>query len=170
MTFYSLIWPRIILNFNPRHNTESKHMYIWYISTITTNPPDSTIWPMFNLWWPLEGLDIHRCGICKQFPIFSGICHQNWFTRWRSRAVSRFSFILLSSSTTWSSHLVFRCSVTSEGLSEDVWFIRMSNIDCVTKQITFSVVFWVPPTQMTTYDQKFGTMIERIWRILWYIN
>ena len=33
--------------------------------------------------------------------------------------------------------------------------------DCV-----FSDVFWVPPTQMTTYDQKFGMkMIARTWRI-----
>ena len=33
MTFCDLIWPQIILNFNFRQNCESKHMYIWCIST-----------------------------------------------------------------------------------------------------------------------------------------
>jgi len=52
-TFNDLIWPQLILNFNRQQNSESKHIYIWYIST---DRPDLTtfwrIWPKFDLWWP----------------------------------------------------------------------------------------------------------------------
>ena len=57
-TFYGLIIPRIILNFNCRQNSESKHMYLWYIST---NRPDLTPIgrnrPQFDLWWPQSTLE-----------------------------------------------------------------------------------------------------------------
>ena len=33
MTFYDLIWPQLILNFDSRQNSKSKNMNIWYIST-----------------------------------------------------------------------------------------------------------------------------------------
>ena len=48
-------------------------------------------------------------------------------------------------------------------------------IDDATKQMWliafFRMFFRVPPTQMTTYDQKFGMkMIARTWRLLLFIN
>ena len=48
-------------------------------------------------------------------------------------------------------------------------------IDDVTIQTTlfafFQWFFGLPPTQMSTYDQKFGMkMIARTWRIFWNIN
>ena len=48
-------------------------------------------------------------------------------------------------------------------------------IDDATKQMTliafFRMFFRVPPTQMSTYDQKFGMkMIARTWRLLLLIN
>jgi len=54
MTFYGLIWSQIILNFNSRQNSESKHMYIGYISTnradLTPNWTDLTqVWPLMTL-------------------------------------------------------------------------------------------------------------------------
>ena len=47
------------------------------------------------------------------------------------------------------------------------WLCHKTNvIYCV-----FRLFFEVPPTQMTTYDQKFGMkMIARTWRIFWSIN
>ena len=45
MTLYDLIWPQIILNFNPRQTSEPKHMYIGYISN---TPPDLTLIRRFD--------------------------------------------------------------------------------------------------------------------------
>ena len=39
MKLYDLIYPQIVFNFNPRQTSESKHMYIGYISN---TPPDLT--------------------------------------------------------------------------------------------------------------------------------
>ena len=50
VTFYDIIWPQIILNLNSRPNSESKHMYIWYISI---SRPDST--PIGQVWPGLAG-------------------------------------------------------------------------------------------------------------------
>ena len=91
MTLYSLIWPQVILNFNPRHNSESKDIY--------------EVWPLMTFkrpWYP-EMRSLFKISNLLRY-IIDRICHQNWFARWRSRAISRFSFILLSSSTTWSPH------------------------------------------------------------------
>ena len=57
LTSYDFVWPDLTsnnLNFNPRQNSESKRMYIEYIST---NPPVWTkVWPLvsFNRLWYLR--------------------------------------------------------------------------------------------------------------------
>ena len=96
----------------------------------------------------------------------------NKSTRWHSRA--NFRLILLHSAIT-PPHLESRSPKTSEqGIADDVLLIRLTS--SMTSQnrcnlLRLTVVFWVSPAQMTTYDQKFGMkMIAKAWRIFWFVN
>ena len=97
-TFYDLIGPEIILNFNLRQNAESKHMYIWYISTNRADlTPIGQIWPKFDLWWPRLTLKNIKSEFLRKFrvetyvylmyfdqlarfdPYWTGLTHCNFF-------------------------------------------------------------------------------------------
>ena len=108
ITFYDLIWPQIILNFSPPQNSESKHMYIWFIST---KWPDlisiGRVWPLMTLIdldryqiWILE--KILRRNICLLhkfrlirpiWPWFDNLTevwplvtfHRSWYTQIRNK-------------------------------------------------------------------------------------
>ena len=123
-----------------------------YIYILDSFRPIRPIWPWFDdltQVWPLEvkkNHDIHRFEISKKFQIFWGRYHQNWLTRWRFRAIFRFSFILLQSATTWSPLLVCQSPETSDQeLSVDVWLIRLTSLIMSQNKcnlLRFSVVFW----------------------------
>ena len=168
MTLYGLIWPQIIW-ISILGKILSRNVCILNIFRLIR-----PFWPKFDLRWPLTGHDIYAFEISKRIPIFWGICH-HWSTRWRSRVSFVFLFILLQSASTLLPHLVCRSPKTSDqALSDDVWFIRLTSL--MTSQskcnlLRLLLFSWVPPTQMTTYDQRSGMkMISWIWRVLWSIN
>ena len=53
------------------------------------------------------------------------ICYETW---WRSRAIFKFLFILLSGATTSSDRQKNHCNITSDkGLSDDIWLMNMTS-------------------------------------------
>ena len=131
------------------------------------------IWPKFDLWWPLIGHDIqvmytgHVYGfeVSKRIPIFWGICHQNWSTRWRYRVFFRFLFILLQS------HVIAALSLPKWCRTH-----KADVIDDVTKQMLLIAFFccflgfrlrkWPPTTKGQVWkwsqenEESFGLKIK----------